>query len=205
MDGANLFVAGFGRCGTTLAMTMLDRGGFPVAGPRPAYEVPEMRLGRPDTEWVRRQTGRAVKWVDPLNARISRNDLRGPAVVIHMTRPAREIAASQVKMAAMTFVGVPNDRRTRRAFAADILSKEGALSARLDSLGVVYHLSFDWVLSRPDEAAAKLAAIVKHEFGRDFDTLRAADAVIPRSPLCAPDMSIELMLLSSTSPSVDAT
>lgn len=185
-----LFVAGFGRCGTTMAMTMIDRGGFPVAGPRPAYEVDQMRPGMVDLDWVRAQAGRAVKWIDPLVARVSRNDLPGPAVIIHMNRPSRDIAASQVKMLS-TFTGIPNDRRIRRAFEKDIEGKRGTLSARLNSMGVVYTMTFEWALAHPHQAAQKLAAIVKHEFGAQFDVDAAAAVPITRHPRCAPDMAIE--------------
>ena len=40
-----LFVAGFGRCGTTLIMTMLDRGGFPVADMMKVIETSNAKTG----------------------------------------------------------------------------------------------------------------------------------------------------------------
>lgn len=191
-----LFIAGFGRCGTTMAMTMLDRGGFPVSGPRPAYEVNEMSLLGVNIGWVNAQAGRAVKWVDPMVARINPAALTARPVIIHMMRPATEIAASQVKMAHW-MMGIPNDRRTRRAFAADIKAKAGRMDAILQMTGRCYHMSFDWVLAQPKEAAMELADILKMEFGADFDPVAAARVVIPRSPLCAPDMRIEIAAMEA--------
>lgn len=113
-DKPILFVAGFGRCGTTMMMTMLDRGGFPVVGPRPAYEVGEMSpMAKPDPQWLRACAGKAVKWIDPIKARISRNDLPTAPVIIHMDRDKRNMAASQVKFLSMLFPGAATNDSAR--------------------------------------------------------------------------------------------
>lgn len=188
-----LFVAGFGRCGTTMMMSMLDHAGFPVAGPRPAYEVDQMIPFRGvDMDWLRAQSGRAVKWIDPLNARVSRNSLPSAPVIIHMCRDTREMARSQVKLLAQTGMPIIENRRTWRALAKDIARKKPTLVSRLTSLGEVHHFSFEWVLADPSAAVAKLAAIVRHHFGVEIDVRNAVGVPLARSPLCAPDLSIEL-------------
>lgn len=191
-DRPILFVAGFGRCGTTMMMTMLDAGGFPVAGPRPAYEVDEMLPGRIDRAWVRAQAGRAVKYIDPLVARISRNDLPVRPIIIHMRRDVTEMARSQIKMLEMAGYAIGDRRRAVRAFAADLTKKAPTLQGRIDALGTVYHFSFEWVLAEPNAAARKLGAIIAEHFDTPLDIAAAAFVPEPRSPLCAPDMAREL-------------
>lgn len=193
-----LFVAGLGRCGTTMVMTMLDRGRFPVSGPRPAYEVDEMAPCRVNVAWVRDQSGRAVKWVDPLKATISRNDLPTGPVVLHLRRSAREMAASQVKLLASTY-GVVNDRRTRRLFERDIQHVTPTLGARLETLGTVYSMDFEEILAHPITAANRMAVIIARHFGTVFDVDAAASVPLPRSPLCAPDLSIEAEMMLEAS------
>ncbi|MCB6178601.1 hypothetical protein LHP98_10720, partial [Rhodobacter sp. Har01] len=60
------FVAGFGRCGTSLACAMLAAGGLPVAGVAPVFEDHRFSPRRTDPAWRLAQTGRVVKWVCPL-------------------------------------------------------------------------------------------------------------------------------------------
>lgn len=195
-DKPILFVAGFGRCGTTMMMTMLDRGGFPVVGPRPAYEVGEMSpMAKPDPQWLRACAGKAVKWIDPIKARISRNDLPTAPVIIHMDRDKRNMAASQVKMVSTFFpVAATNDRRTRRLFERSLSADAPTLHGYLCATGMVYSFTFEWVLREPLAAAQKLAAIIDHEFDRGFDVAAAAAVPLPRSPECAADISIELSM-----------
>lgn len=189
-----LFVAGFGRCGTTMVMTMLDRGGFPVAGPRPAYEAPEMGLGRVDHAWVRAQAGRAVKWIDPLKAVIRPADLQEtPAIILYLRRNLREQAASQVKMAA-PFGFAVNDRYIRRAFQASLRREAPALHRHLVDLGPVYTLDYEEILQDPRGAANLLKGVVYDHFDLPFDFAAAARVPIRRSPKCAPDLSFELQL-----------
>lgn len=192
-----LFVAGFGRCGTTMVMTMLDRGGFPVAGRAPDYEDDSMMPGRIDHHWLRAQTGKAVKWIAPLEAKIRSADLAAPPVIIHLNRDKREMAASQVKMAS-AFTGVPNDRRTRKAFERDLIASEPKLVKALNAMGTVYSMTFEWILEHPGDAAQKLGAIIAHEFGRSFDAEAASRVPLRRPARCAPDLSFEASLSEST-------
>lgn len=189
-----LFVAGFGRCGTTMMMTMLDRGGLPCAGPRPDYEVDQMAPGGPDLEWVRAQSGKAVKWISPLYTPIRPADLEHiSATTIYMQRDFREMAASQVKLLGSRIV--VNPRHARRVMAANMQKEAPAQEAMLNKLCPVYHFTFEWVLAHPQDAAQKIAAIVLHEFGIGFDAEAAARVPLHRDPRCAPDLSIEARLL----------
>lgn len=197
MTAPILFVAGFGRCGTTMMMTMLDRGGIQCAGPRPDYEVDQMAPGGPDLEWVRAQSGKAVKWISPLYTPIRPADLEHiPAAIIYMQRNLREMAASQVKFLG-SMISV-NARHARRVMAANMQKEEPAQEAMLNKLGTVYHFTFEWVIAHPRDAAQKLAAIVSHEFGLNFDVEAAGRVPLSRDPRCAPDLSIEAGMLGGT-------
>jgi len=177
-----------------MMMTMMDRGGLPCAGPRPDYEVDQMAPGAPDLEWLRAQSGKVVKWISPLYTPIRTADLeRTPAVIIYMQRNFREMAASQVK-----FLGPlirVNARHARRVMAANMQKEARAQEAMLNNLGSVYHFTFEWVLAHPRDAAQKLAAIVSHEFGLNFDVEAAGRVPLSRDPRCAPDLSIEASML----------
>jgi hypothetical protein len=187
-----LFVAGLGRCGTTMVMQMLWRGGFPVAGPPPAFETDHLSPRRVDLDWLRQQEGAAVKWIAPPKAPISRNDLPREPVVIVMQRDTQQQARSQIKLLRTFGTHVADDRRTRRAWQSQIEADTVKMMRRLGHVGTCYHLSFEFVLSDPTAAASKLRAICLREFGHGLDVAAAASVVRNRSPECAPDLSVEM-------------
>jgi len=188
-----LFIAGLGRCGTTMLMRMLDHGGIPVAGDRPAYEPQEMMMSAPLYRrqlYVLDQLGKAVKWIGPMQAPLAWGSWTGGAVTsVLMRRDAEHQARSTAK-----FVGQYASKAGIRAIAASIRSDQKQTEAYLEAAGNVYSMSFESVLKEPAEAAAKLAQICKVALGLDLDTAAAAAAVIRRTPWCAPDLSIELAL-----------
>lgn len=188
-----LFVAGLGRCGTTMAMRMLDKGGIPVAGPRPAYEDKHMAYTTPyyiRQEWVLEQAGRAVKWIDPLRSPLLWDVWTGGEVVFLLMRRDPEHQARSTGK----FLGEKLSKAVVAAVAASIRQDQKTTEAYLERAGNVYSMSFEWALKEPAEAAAKLAAICKTVLGRDLDTDAAARAVIRRTPWCAPDLAIEEQL-----------
>lgn len=194
MSAPVLFVAGLGRCGTTLVMTMLDAGGFPVAGPRPAYEPSEHWPGlKPDMDWLNAQGGRAVKWLDPTHAPTLPEDLDRTPVVLLLERDPRQQALSQIKL-----VAEPADlpaRRLRSKWTRSIVRDMPVLAARLKRQAPLYRLRFEAILADPGKAAETLGRIVTAEFGRPFDVETSRQVVIPRSPRCAPHLRMEEMIL----------
>jgi hypothetical protein len=190
MTAPILFIAGAGRCGTTMVMTMLDKGGFPVAGARPDYEMDQMSAGRVDHAWVRAQAGRAVKWIAPDLSPIRPADLQGvPAVTLMLHRDVREQAASVLKMGGMT-----DGRQARRAAVASLKRSEPVIRSIVYALGPVYHLDFESILLDPLRAAGRLEELIIDHFDRGFAIDKAAIVPIARSPKCAPDLSFELGL-----------
>ena len=188
MNAPILFIAGAGRCGTTMVMTMLDKGGFPVAGSRPDYEIDQMSAGRVDHAWVRVQAGRAVKWIAPDLSPIRPADLQGvPAVTLMLHRDVREQAASVLKMG-----GMAEGRQARRAVVAGLRRSEPVIRSIVYALGPVYHLDFESILLDPLRAAGRLEELIIDHFDRGFAIDKAAIVPIARSPKCAPDLSFEL-------------
>lgn len=194
-----LFVAGFGRCGTTMLMTMLDAGGFPVTGPRPGYELPEhWRDLKPDLPWLQAQGGRAVKWIDPMRSLGALPHLTPRPVVVLMSRDLREQARSQIKA-----IGAPQAHSVRR-WARSLGRDEPALRAHLQRKTLLYRLTFEGALATPLETARILDGIAAKHFGRRIDIETAARAVIPRPPRCAPDLTMENIILPTIADDLNA-
>lgn len=193
-DAPILFVAGFGRCGTTMMMTMLDAGGFPVTGPRPSYELPAVwKPNWCDTAWVNGQGGKAVKWIDPLLNLSLLEKLDSKPVVILMTRDAREQAKSQIKLLSTFQQGL--GRRECKAMERSLRQDEPKLKAKLLHKVNLYIISFEDALAHPFIAASALEMIVSRHFGATLDVDRAASVVLPRDPTCRADLSVENVML----------
>lgn len=193
-DQPILFVAGLGRCGTTLLMTMLDAGGFPVAGPRPSYEPTERwAAGRPDMDWLRAQQGRAVKWIDPTRHFTLPGRLPARPVIILLTRDAREQARSQIKL--LSFSVGPQPRLAVKAMERSIRRETPIMRAQLQASAIVYRFQFEEVLQSPHAVASQLRQIVGEHFGRDFDAAWAAHVVLPRPPGCLEGLWMEEAVL----------
>lgn len=185
-----LFVAGIGRCGTTLVMTMLDAGGFPITGPRPSYEPAERwSIGAPDVEWVSGCGGRAVKWIDPSQCLWLPTKMPVKPVVILMERHPREQARSQCKM---LFV---KSRQAEKAMERSIRRDIPKARARLRATAHLYKFRFEEALANPFWFARALDRITVEHWGRNIDTDSAMRAVIPRHPCCAPDLRLETHIL----------
>lgn len=195
-DRPILFVAGLGRCGTTMVMTMLDAGGFPVTGPRPAYEPSERWVaGRPDMEWLNQQGGRAVKWIDPTRHLSLPGRLPVRPVVILLTRNAVEQAKSQCKLIKADCGHMTLGRHAVRAMARSNRRDVPVMRAALRASAHVHEWAFEDFLQNPWWGARALARLVGEHFNADFNTESACRAVIERSPLCLPDMRMEQFVL----------
>ena len=111
-----LLVCGLGRCGTSMVMQMLAAGGVAVTGAAPAHERDEtLRLGSAEAQaWLRAQTGRAVKLLDPHRNGVP-DDV--PAITIWLNRNLDDQAASHFKMLDHVAGETPS-RETRRRYAA---------------------------------------------------------------------------------------
>lgn len=177
-------VCGFGRCGTTMTMAMLEAGGVPpVAGSTErGYELP----GGSDA-WVdlppEAFDGRAVKLLDAIVWHLMPKasvDWR----IIWCDRDPREQGKSMRKLLALQ--GIDADARELAA---------GYRRDRFDALdnlsyyGPVLTLDYERTLRAPAKAADAIRQHLRPDI--PMDTAPAAAAVHRRRPYCAPDLTFE--------------
>lgn len=188
-DRPILFVAGLGRCGTTMTMQMLAAAGVPCAGTAPAYEDIPVTRSRVDHDWLAKQGGKAVKWIDPTQTLIRRTD----DAAIFLSRDPEQQARSQLKL-----IGLRSDRNTRRILKRSLESdtrRALAILRRQFGEHFVLHLHYDKVLRAPILAVHQIA-ILCDQLDLPFGSITDAAAVIQkRSPACAPDLSAEIGMM----------
>ncbi|MDR6953834.1 hypothetical protein J2X65_003197 [Ancylobacter sp. 3268] len=182
-EPVNIFVAGLGRCGTTMVMAMLDRGGFPVGDVAPDYEsCTPMVAGKVSAEALAPFRGQAVKWLDPT---ISIPPAGTRAVSIWLDRDFTEQAKSQLKLC-----GILPSRRKVRGIAAMLRSDSERARRAVAGCGPVLPMSFERILAQPLIEAQRICG-----FLGKLDVTRAAATVRRRGPECLPDLLLEARLL----------
>jgi len=190
-EGMITIVSGFGRCGSTLVMQMLAAGGMPMSGEYPAFEDDAGGLLLTDSltlAVMQKLDGKAVKFLDPHRGTIP----RGPDYrVIWCSRDYHEQALSQAKFSEM-MLGIRFDDidRLEQSYRDDKLAAIKSLIAC--GVSGILDLRFENVLADPRGAAAEIAGYC----GPGLDVSLMAAVARPRSPLCAPDMAIELSLMT---------
>lgn len=181
-------ICGFGRCGSSLVMQMLEAGGMPVTGAYPAFEHPET-LNRGGA-WLQQQVGKAVKVLDPQRGGLP----HGPKYrVIWLDRERTEQGRSQAKFVRL-MMGLPGGRQTARAFAQSYVHDRPKAHAVFKAAGApVLCLTFEGLLRSPYEAADLIAEFINP----DLNAQAMARVVLPRPLACMPDMAIEARLMAS--------
>lgn len=192
-----IFVAGLGRCGTTMMMHVLRAGGVPVAGPAPAFEVREMAPGAGlavRQAWVEKHAGKAIKWIDPIAAPLA---LPKNSIAILMRRDRVEQAKSQMKMIALTVPGA-NTRSARRAMAAMIRVDVHKTWAQLQLVtdARLMAVDFEDVIVRPAETMKRLEDFLA-DCDVSFDSAAGQTAILRRPVACEPLFDIEQKLLEA--------
>ena len=185
------FVAGFGRCGTSLVMAMLAAGGLPVVGTGQAFEDRRFSTAHVDHGWLARQSG-ILKWVDPIQTPVTRS---WPAQTLWLDRDPVEQAKSQIKLAVACGVNCRGDEKTVAQVAATLTRKREEALRRAGWHGPVTVLSFELLLSDPARAAGIMAEAFE-EFGV-LDRDRAIQAVRQRDAQCAAGLELDLALLKA--------
>jgi hypothetical protein len=181
-------VCGFGRCGSTMVMSMLVAGGMtPGNAVEPPYE------GDPQALHGRDLSGTCVKLLDGGEMATVPLGTTPAWRFVWLDRDPVQQAASYLKflaaMAPLTGI-VPRARDARRlawSYAAD----RPRLTKLLREIGPVLFLSFESVLSNSRKAARDLR---KHVWPA-LDVEAAASVVHVREPECLPDLSVELALI----------
>lgn len=185
MSAPTIAVCGFGRCGSSLVMQMLAAGGVPCLGEFPAFEDDLAR--EPMTAaFASACAGRAVKLLDP-----QRVGLPPGARVIWLDRDTAEQAKSFAKFLRMV-AGRPCSRDQRRSIERGLFADRREAMRSIGGRQVL-KLCFEQLLAEPAAAASQLGAFTDWPA---FNAAAAAGAVRHRTPRCAPDMAMELRLLT---------
>jgi hypothetical protein len=183
-------VSGFGRCGTSMVMQMLDAGGMPTVCKGPIYEPEDMmtpeELLRP--AYLKAAEGKAIKVLDIQRGRIPTGlDFN----LIWMDRDAEEQAESQAKflkaMCGFT-VSRENRRAMQRSYPGDRVKAMQMIKAA--NPRALIEVRFETALLNPHAIAERIASHIE-----GLDPFEMAKVVIPRSPRCMPDMRLEMMLM----------
>lgn len=187
-------VTGFGRCGSSLTMQMLQAGGFPVTGSFPAYEDHDAawHVDEPDN-FALACDGRAVKRLDPQRWPLP----PGPRYkVIWLDRDPVEQAKSALKMIDAVYPGVAKDKRARRLMAKSYVRDRPLCLDLLEKVGAdVMRLRFEDLV---EDTAASAVRIAIH-FGADLNIAAMFQAVRDRETggKCLPYL-LETRLLAGT-------
>lgn len=183
-----LIVAGLGRCGTTLAMRMLVRGGMPVhpSADRTAFEESEtnvMQWPVDESVWEARD-GLACKVLD-LGTR-ARPSLAPELTVVWLQRDYKEQSRSAIKFAEVVS-GLPAGYAKRNAIETSLRRDTRTALKWLKSRANVtlYRLSFAELL-KMGYAVDQLAEIAAPFAALDVAEMRAEVRV--REPRCLPYM-----------------
>lgn len=179
-------VCGFGRCGSSLVMQMLEAGGFPVTGKWPAFEDDIVMQGAPAARWAS-MIGKAVKSIDthvfppPISIKYR---------AILMTRDHQQQAKSTAKFTRVVN-GLEIGRAGRRRLAESYRKDSPAMLATLHDLcgdKGWSSLSFERLLADPFGSAVQIAQNATGEARPNLDISAMTRAVRSREPHCLPGM-----------------
>lgn len=182
-----ILVCGFGRCGSSLVMQMLDAGGVPTIGEYPAFEDDRTGLDR-DPQWIAAQCGKALKLLDPHypDGRL----IPGNYKIIWLDRDHKQQARSQAKFARL-LMGLPIDRAWVRALAGSYQKDLPVALKILQDRGPVLRVRFEDILNDTFNAACRIS---KHLGIGDVPNM--VSQVRRRSPENANGMDMELALIA---------
>jgi hypothetical protein len=165
MDNKIIVVSGLPRCGTSLMMQMLDRGGVPVItdhvraadpdNPRGYYELERAKKIKVDASWLPEARGKAFKMVSQLLYDLPASERY---LVIFMERDLDEMLVSQEKMLArLDRPAAPRDK-IKPAFIQHLARLREWL-ARQPNIEVLY-VSYNELLERPAVEAARASTFL---------------------------------------------
>jgi hypothetical protein len=177
--GRTVLVTGFSRCGTTLAMTMLAAGGFPVVGKWP-YEVPETLRTPWRREFAAQCAGRAVKVLEPIHF----PPPAAPYRVIPMRRDPEAQAQSHRRfLRTVAGIPVPRDYVPKLARTLPGLYRQAEQMFTAWGASVTVE-AFEDVIGAPERTARRWQIVLD----APLDIARMVSVVVPRSPGLAPEL-----------------
>jgi hypothetical protein len=174
-------VCGFGRCGSSLAMQMLDAGGYPVTVGPPDYEDDIAKNKQPSLrDWADKDE-HAIKILDPHLIRFPDFSFRA----VWLDRDPAEQAKSFAKFLHF-MAGVSVGRAGRKAFISGYRHDRPKALATLRSItgAPVPIITFEAMIMDPHGSACHLARIA----GSGLDIAAMAAVVRKRGTACYPTM-----------------
>ena len=188
-DTPTTIVTGFGRCGSTMVMHMLNAIDVPtIADSKASFESDLFRMPKL-MDWDQ-FGGRAIKVLDPHRWSFpAHSNVR----FIFLGREPRQQALSQAKLLQLSGIRATRDqvRGVERSLRTDYATFR-------DSLGrhPVLVLQFEHILAKPLVQARKIAAFLAGPLPEESLVNRMAAVVVSRRPECLPDLSFEFDLVN---------
>jgi len=182
-----VIVAGFGRCGSSLVMQMLQAAGVPCIGGFPDFEVPEVCACPVRMEWLNHYPEYAFKLLDPHRCTLPKEL---SACAIWLNRDTEEQAKSQVKFISLMMPGLPAiSRRHLKEWEKSLRNDKRAAIGTISRFPYI-ELSFESLVTVPEEGAEDIARFLKPHW--DLNPKLMAAKVIRRHPACQSGLNIEL-------------
>ena len=165
MDNGIIIVSGLPRCGTSLMMQMLDKGGVPVVtdhirtadrdNPRGYYEFEQVKRIKDDVSWLAEARGKAFKMVSQLLYELPASERYR---IIFMERDLEEMLVSQEKMLAR--LNKPSAPRAaiERAFRKHLRNVRIWLAGQANI--EVLSVNYNDLMERPEEQAERVSAFL---------------------------------------------
>ena len=171
-------VTGLGRCGTSLAMQMLEAGGAPVVGKAPWYEPPPTVPENYSPKWLARQEGKFVKLINPKQFEYPEAEYR----ILWLTRDPMQQVMSIIKLQ----IAQTNRRYTGtlEQGVANLKNNERGTRRFLERLGSGMHMKFEDIIAEPMDAAERIA----RHFSLEAEIATMAAVVWDRNTSVASEM-----------------
>lgn len=177
-------VSGFGRCGTTMVMTMLRAGGIPTA---PGANTHSGEHPDPAQAIAAIAPGVAVKVIEPLVLNAALEHLEGLRVV-WMDRDLGNQAKSLRKFTRGVMGLHYTGHQLKRLKVQWVIDRPKSLDLwRLHGVVTIHH--FEEAIADPNVFARGLADVLP-EYSLDVESMAAV--VHDRGPECLPDLRFEL-------------
>lgn len=172
-------VCGFGRCGSSLVMQMLEAAGYGVMGDYPIFEHNPDDEDTPSESTLLASEGKAIKVLNPhLVDFPTRHNYR----FIWIDRNVKEQAKSFAKFTE-ALAGIRVTRQKRFQLQYNFKNDRPLCLTKMKELGPVLILDFETILTFPGQQAEKVAEFV----GLRDDVAADMSAVVEkRSPRCHP-------------------